>query len=530
MAGRFAVDFGTSNTVLATWDVSKGESQAIGLLDLTRSYLQAGESIPVIPSLIHYASEHKRWLGNQVLEKELAQAQGTFRWMKRYILNKSPLKIMVEGTPISPLRAAQDFLSGVLLYAIQEIGLDDEEIALTVPVESFEYYENWLASLAISIGLPRFRLIDEPSAAALGYGAHIQPGDVYLIFDFGGGTLDISIVRIEPELQAQSGQTCRVLGKAGATLGGISFDQWLFQEVLRLNGRSDADEDIRPLSVALLSACERLKEQLSFQEYATLTLPGLRSGAHLHAEFTQAGFEELLDRHEAFTILDRTIRRALNAAQERGYDEQDIKAVLMVGGSSQVPPVQRALRRLFGRQRVLLHRPLDAIARGAAAFVAGVEFYDHIQHDYAIRYVDRASGAYEYRNIVQRGTPYPTSEPVARLSVKATYEGQTRLGIAIFEIADSLRISTTPELELIFDPDGAARLVELPVVESLQRARFWMNEHNPTFLNAEPPASLGEVRFEVAFSIDNNKRLMITARDLKTGQLIMQQFPVVKLT
>src|SRR5207244_2653012 len=79
-----------------------------------------------------------------------------------------------------------------------------------------------------------FRLIDEPSAAALGYGAHVQPGQVYLIFDFGGGTLDVAVVLIEDTASesGEPGRRCRVLGKAGADVGGMSIDQWLFQEVL----------------------------------------------------------------------------------------------------------------------------------------------------------------------------------------------------------------------------------------------------------------------------------------------------------
>jgi molecular chaperone DnaK len=113
--------------------------------------------------------------------------------------------------------------------------------------------------------MPRFRLIDEPSAAALGYGAHIQPGHVYLLFDFGGGTLHASVILIEAEANSATGRRCRVLGKAGRDIGGTSIDQWLFQEVLRQNHRADADEDIRRISTALLVECERVKEELSFQ-------------------------------------------------------------------------------------------------------------------------------------------------------------------------------------------------------------------------------------------------------------------------
>ena len=534
MPGRLAVDFGTSNTVVAVWDEARQEGVPLHVPDYGQFYQQGDEQISVVPSLIHYTPDRRRWIGNQVLQRNLYHSHRTFRWMKRYIANRSPIRVRLDGYEnekgISHFDAGRDFLSSVLLFAAAELNIDDEEIALTVPVEAFEHYENWLTDVAEAVRMPRFRLIDEPSAAALGYGAYIQPGDVYLIFDFGGGTLHAAVVLIEEEEEARAGRRCRVLGKAGADTGGMTIDQWLFQEVLRQNGRSDDDEGVRPLSRALLVECERAKERLSFYERADISVVHPRTGAVLSAEFTRSRFEELLDEHEAFTTIDRTIRRALNDARERGYAEDDIEAVLMVGGSSQIPSVQRTLRRIFGRERVMLNRPLDAVARGAAAFVAGVDFYDHIQHDYGIRYVNREKGGYDYRLIVRRGTPYPTADPAARLTVKAAYDGQTRLGIVISEIGERRRRGDGQAVELVFDPSGAARLSSVTPDDEDRRTYFWMNEGNPTFMMAEPPAKQGESRFDVAFSIDGNKRLLITAHDLKTGRVVYRDYPVVKLT
>ena len=531
MPGRLAIDFGTSNTVVAMWDEARQEGISLHVPDYGRYFQQGDEQISVVPSLIHYTADRRRWLGNQVLEHKLYHSERTFRWMKRYIGNRSPVKMKLDGREISQQEAGRDFLSSVLLFAAEELNIGDEEVALTVPVEAFEHYENWLTEVAETAGMPRFRLIDEPSAAALGYGTHIQPGNVYLIFDFGGGTLDVSVVLIEEGDQTASGRRCRVLGKAGAEVGGATLDQWLFQEVLRQNGRSDADEDVRQISKALLVECERAKERLSSYERAEVSVINPQSGAVLAADFTRASFEDLLDRHDAFVQIDQVVRRALNAARERGYPEDTIQAVLLVGGSSQIPAVQRTLQRIFGRERVRLDRPLDAVARGAAAFVAGVDFYDHIQHDYAIRFLNRERGGYDYRTVVKRGTPYPTNEPLARLVVKAAYSGQTQLGITIFEVSEPrTRANSQPVIELVFDPSGAARMVEVMPDEEDRRTHFWMNETSPTFLTAEPPAQPGEGRFEVEFNIDGNKRLLITASDVKTGRVTHRNYPVVKLT
>jgi|SRR5271157_171685 len=529
MTGRFAVDFGTSNTVLGLWDETRKESILLHIPEFSRFYEQGGEQISVIPSLVHYAEDGKRWIGNQVLQRSLYQSERTFRWMKRYINHRSQIKVNVDGREISPLIAGQDFLSTVLLFAAQEINLEDEEIALSVPVESYEHYENWLSTVAEAARINRYRLIDEPSAAALGYGAAIQPGQAYMIFDFGGGTLHTSVVLMEPEQKQGAVRRCRVLGKAGRDLGGTHIDQWIFEEVLRLNCRQDSEEEVRRISNILLVECEQIKEKLSFNNQASLSVMNPETGRVLEAEFTRSQFEELLERHNLYSEIDHTIRSAINSARERGYDLDAIHQVMMVGGSSQIPSVQRSLRQIFDRDRVKFDHPLDAIARGAAAFVAGIDFYDFIQHDYGIRFVNPQKKEYDYRIIVQRGTAYPTPEPLARLSIKASYEGQRQMGIAIFEMGQQ-HDQYRETMELVFDPGGAARIVPLTPNEQEQRSLFWMNEHNPTFLIADPAAQQGEPRFEVEFRIDANKRLTITARDIKTGVLTHRDFPVVKLT
>ncbi len=535
MPGRLAVDFGTSNTVLAVWDDVRQEGQTLTLRDFARSvnYLvsdEASERISVIPSLIHYATDGREWVGQQVVKQNLTQALGTFRWMKRYISNRTPRKEKVHGREISPDQAGQDFLANVLKAAVAELDLNDEEVAFTVPVEAFEHYENWLTTVAESAGISRFRLIDEPSAAALGCGISIQPGQVYFVFDFGGGTLDVAVVLVEESADALAGRRCRVLGKAGAELGGMTVDGWLFAEVLRRNQRRDNDGDVRRLSRELLRECERAKESLSSHDRAEISVMNPDTGALLGWEPTRHDFEEMLNQHDALTLIDQTIRRAINAARERGYNEEHISQVLMVGGSSLIPCVQQTVQRIFGRDRVQLRRPLDAVARGAAAFIAGVDFYDHIQHEYAVRYRDPTTGEYRFRSIVKRGTAYPAATSIERVVIKASYPGQTELGVAIFEMSEQRRGFSQQAVELVFDPTGAARLTSVLPSDLELRSKFWINEHSPTFLKLDSPAKQGQSCFEIEFFIDTNKRLLITARDLANGRLALQDYPVVKLT
>lgn len=530
MAGKLAIDFGTSNTVVACWDPVSQAGIPVSISGLSRRADDDVESGSVIPSLVHYAEDGRVWMGQQVVEHGLYDAAKTFRWMKHAIASRSPARIQIGSRALSHFDAGAEFLSAIVGFAAAETGVDSsEEIAFTAPVEAFEHYINWLGDVSQKAGFARYRILDEPSAAALGYGISIQDGDVYLVFDFGGGTLDVSMVRLEQSSGTGEGARCRVLGKAGTDLGGALIDQWIFQEVLGEHRRKDSEPEVRRVSRALLAEAERVKERLSTSDRAELSVMDPESGMILTTQFNRSRLENLFDSRGGFTRIHDTLRRAMNAARERGYSEDHIKAILMVGGSSQIPFVQRTLERFFGRDRVQLNRPLDAVARGGAAFVGGTDIFDHIQHDYGIRYVDPLKGGYEYKIIVKQGTAYPTAEPLAKLKIKATHDRQQQLGIAIFEIGEKRGTASSDPVALVFDPTGAARL--LPVTaEAEERSRqFWVNEHSPTFLAADPPALRGEPRFEVQFSIDANKRLIISSRDLKSDRWVHRNYPVVKL-
>jgi molecular chaperone DnaK len=535
MAGRLGIDFGTSNTVLAIWDAAKSEGVPFHLPQYGReiAYRRASgelETISVIPSLIHYSDENQRWIGEQVRSRNWVHSDRTFRWMKRYIAHRSKRAIKIGNAKLTNFDAGKDFLTSVLGFVAAEINLDDDEVGFTVPVDSYEHYEDWLSEVATAASMPRIRLIDEPSAAALGYGAHIQPGQTYLVFDFGGGTLDVVVVLIEESDTAVLGRRCRVLGKSGTDIGGAVLDSYLFRETLKRNDLTDTDDSVRKLSRALLVECERAKERLSSHESADITVVDPDTGSVIGADFSRDEFEEILDEHEVLSKIDRTIREAFRTAQEAGYTADDVNKVLMVGGSSLIPCVRKTLRRIFGKDRVLLDRPLDAVARGASAFVAGVDFFDHIQHAYSIRYVDRESGDYAFREIVARGTSYPTDEAIAKITIKATHDGQTHLGIAIFEIGEHRATSAGQPVELIFDPSGAARLSAVTAEELDRRSTFWVNENSPTFLESYPPTAQGEPAFEVEFGIDENKRLLVSAKHILTGKKMLTNYPVVKLT
>jgi molecular chaperone DnaK len=529
VAGRLAIDFGTSNTRAAVWDELLGQARPLAIPDVSLTARYQGPEnqvveVPYVPSLVSYAGR-QLWIGKQVKDRGLSEAGATFRWMKRYISNRLEIPRRVDGRSITVSEAGADFLVRVLVYATEAIDLGDEEVAFTVPVEAFEHYQDWLARVCETAGIRRYRILDEASAAALGYGVRLQPDSVYMVFDFGGGTLDVSVVRMEKD--SVCGTRCSVLGKGGAEIGGMSIDQWLYRDLLTRNGKSP--EDVRHISGLLLMELERAKEALTVSDKAEITVADPRTGEVFFHRYSRSSFEDLLEENGLFEVLQQTVNRALADAKERGYGAEHIEAVLLVGGSSLIPSVRRSVRQMFGGI-VKTHRPLDAVALGAAAFVGGVALYDHIQHDYALRYYNREKGEHDFLTIVPAGTPYPSQAPIRQVTVTASYDGQDYLGLDIYEIGrkECFLRGDGPVLDLVFDPAGGARFQKREEPEIF--SRFWINEKCPTFIHAQPCARRGEKRFPVQFSIDGNKRLCVHVKDLKTGKILMKDHPLIKLS
>jgi len=526
---KMAVDFGTSNTVVAFWDDDRDDVVLHHVPDVTLPFRfrQDGEDleIPYIPSLIYYRNANIRFVGYQVIGKSLERKQGAFRWMKAYIQSRRRIKYpLPDGTRVDYFQAGRDFLESVLLFASEYVDINSAEIAFTVPVESFEHYAEWLSDACVKMKVRRYRFIDESSACIFGYETHLQAGDVFLIFDFGGGTLDVSVVRIEE--QVRGGKGCRVLGKAGCDIGGRIIDGWIYKDLLHRAGIHDIDA--RQAGALFMLKVEEIKEQLSSEMVFRYDIKHTSSSLRMTGLYHRAELEDLLEKNGLYHNVQSTIERAVRAAEEKGTAKNDIKEALLVGGSSQIPSIRRQVRIFFG-DKTRAYRPYDAAARGACRYLtSGIEaLYDHIQHDYAIRDYDPKTGRHRFSPLVPRGTHYPTEPDFKRLTMKAVRNGQRFLGIDIYEVAEEGSYAGGTG-ELVFDLNGGLVFDNQPhAVEA--GTEFWMNEHNPTFIEADPPARRGEPRFAVTFRVDAQKRLLVTVFDIITQKHKYKDHPVVKL-
>ncbi|MGF1461464.1 MAG: Hsp70 family protein, partial [Leptolyngbyaceae cyanobacterium] len=240
----FAIDFGTSNTVVTRWNAATQQPAVVAIPERAQ---QLGNNPPLVPSLVYVkdAAAGTVKVGQQVRDRglDISSDQRFFRNFKRGI--GTPIQGFLpelDGHEISFEQIGQWFLTDVITTLQRQEALD--AVIFTVPVDSFEVYRHWLGQTCEALNLSQVRMLDEPTAAALGYG--IQQEETVLVVDFGGGTLDFSLVELAiapqrkplgfilrwgnkslAESTAQQPQRAKVLAKAGENLGGAEIDNWL---------------------------------------------------------------------------------------------------------------------------------------------------------------------------------------------------------------------------------------------------------------------------------------------------------------
>ena len=500
--GRLAIDFGNANTVVAMWDGESKLAKAVGLEPFSRAQVWQDESIPSIPSIIHYKQDGSFLIGNEVLQADLAAHEHTFIALKTTF--DTVHSVTVNNKKITAKKAAEDFLVAVMTLAIEKFAVaPDEPIVLTVPVDTFEKYSKWLTDVASQLGIKNIRFIDEPSAAALSFGKTVKQNEDYLIFDFGAGSLDLALVRFKFDDTSQNACNCRVLGKKSMQLGGNNIDKWIADHFSSKLGKD------RFNTLSLTNQCRTAKEKLSFADSVNF-LADDNAGQLLKLEFDRELLVEILEEHEFFLKIDRTVQSAESLAQcDFAYKRKNLAQVFMVGGTSIIPELQRHLRRGFGKERVHVSSPLDSIATGAAAFAAGATLYDHVQHDYAIEVLNIEKKKRQMKVIIKRGEKFPSEHTIASEVVKAVTYGQTKFELYIYEISKE-------EVEQGSEFIDLAQVIEKE--DEILRC-VCLNRSHPTLLATPRPIMMNHPAMQIDFRIDENKHLVIDTYRFETDEL-----------
>jgi len=524
MGYKLAIDFGTTNSVVACWDEPAHAARIVPIPGISVEKVEGQP--PTVPSLLYVQNGRAGdvVVGQAVIGAGLDRRRDNrlFRNFKRGIVAMpAPEPRSIDGVSWGDRDAGRYFLYrlfGALPYRCDEI----EQVVLTAPVAAFEGYLAWLNEAIDGFAPEQVRIVDESTAAALGYAVN-EPGAAVLVLDFGGGTLDLSLVQL-PESREKTGgflgrlrrskgnqHAAQVIAKAGRVLGGSDVDQWLLADVLRR-----ADLSVQALGsdyAALLTACEQAKIALSTLEATTIAFEA--DGRHFAVTVTRGELESLLEANGFYTALRHVVDKVMHTARRRGFFREDIGGVLLVGGMSLMPSVQRTLNQYFAGVPVRADKPFTAVAEGALQVAAGFGLEDYLAHSYGLRHLDAATGTHQYDEIVPMGSRYPTAEPV-EIVLGAAHPGQTEVEFVIGEI-DTDAVSM---VEVKYENGQAVFVAQMS--QAAQHI-IPLNEVTAGQLLArlDPPGSPGEDRLRALFRVDERRQLRLTTTDLKTGKILI---------
>jgi molecular chaperone DnaK (HSP70) len=531
----YAIDFGTSNTVVARWNTAIQQAETLSLKGIS---LRMGQNPDLIPSLLYVenAVQQQVLVGQQVRDRglDIQNDPRFFRGFKRGI--GTPVQGFlpeVDGQSIRFEQVGQWFLSTLVNQLKATYADAGEALVLTVPVDSFEPYRQWLGQVCQDLQVDQVRMLDEPTAAALGYGK--AEADTVLVVDFGGGTLDLALVQLEHSRVAQTKpmgfilkwgdknladsasqrpKIARVLAKAGQNLGGTDVDHWLVDYFSTVQNLPQT-----PLTQRL---AERLKIQLSLQPKATEVYFNEDTFESYELSLDRAEFETILKERHFFERLDDSMTQVLQQARRQGISAENIDAVLLVGGTSLIPAVQTWVQQYFDAAKISSNKPFEAIAQGALQIFQGTDVKDFLYHSYGIRYWDRRLNAHSWHTLIQPGQPYPMREPV-ELILGASAEGQPSIELIIGELGQE-----SGGTEVYFDGD---RLITRTLSANQGQVQPLNDREGArSIAKLDPPGFPGSDRIKVLFRVDEGRSLRITVEDLLTQDVLVTDRVVAQLS
>lgn len=490
MSRILGIDLGTTNSCVAVVDVTRPQvisnregsrttPSVVGLTEDGERLVGQIAKRQGITNPFNTVFAIKRLIGRKYDSDEVNRAKATLPYQIVSAAN-GDVKVRIREREYSPEEISAFVLQEIKMFAEEFLGEEITEAVITVPAHFNDSQRQATRDAGRIAGLEVLRIINEPTAAALAYGLENSATQRIAVYDLGGGTFDISILKIEDGL-------FEVLSTSGDTyLGGEDFDRrimdWLL-EGFRTEAGIDLSEDRMALQ-RLKEASEKAKQELSLSTETKITLPFISADAagprHLNRILTRAEFETMVD-----DLIQRTIDPVRDALAQAGLVASQIDEVVLVGGQTRMPKVIQAVQEVFGREPNRNINPDEVVAVGAS--IQGGILRGDIK-DMILLDVNPLSLGIEthgglFTRIIERNSTIPTKNSLIFTTV---VENQDKVQVHV-----------------------------------LQGEREFSRENKSLGkfdLTGIRPAPRGVPQIEVTFSIDSNGIVSVTALDHATGQ------------